>query len=40
MLPLVFLELPKAKEENYTIIGAISNKRDYLVANITYSTNK
>ena len=40
VLPLVFLELPKAKEENCTIIGAISNKRDYLVANITYSTNK
>ena len=40
VLPLVFFELPKAKEENCTIIGAISNKRDYLVANITYSTNK
>ena len=39
-LPLVLFELPKAKEENCTIIGAISNKRNYLVVNVTYSTNK
>jgi len=40
VLPLVLYELPKAKEENCTIIGAISNKRNYLIVNITYSTNK
>ena len=30
-LPLVLFELSKAKEENCTIIGAISFKRDYLI---------
>ena len=40
VLPLVYFELPKNKEENCTIIGAISNMRSGLVSNITYSTNR